>query len=240
MKIAFISDIHGNAVALESVLEDIDKKNVDRIIVLGDICFRGPEPKRSLDLVRSLDTYVIKGNADEWIYRGIKPGEVPDKALDIMRLEKKWALKQLTIDDVEYLGALPKQITTDLTNKLKIHAFHATPDSLFEVVKPSDSDETLITKLMCHQSADIFLYGHIHLPFVRFINGKCIANLGSVGLPFDGINQSSYIIVEGEGDNFNISIQRVKYDVEKVIKQLYENEYPNLELMENIIKKGTL
>lgn len=64
MKIAFISDIHGNAVALESVLEDIDKKNVDRIIVLGDICFRGPEPKRSLDLVRSLDTYVIKGNAD--------------------------------------------------------------------------------------------------------------------------------------------------------------------------------
>lgn len=66
MRIAFISDIHGNANALDAVLEDINEKNVDKVYVLGDICYRGSEPQRSQDLVRSLDTGVIKGNADEY------------------------------------------------------------------------------------------------------------------------------------------------------------------------------
>ena len=76
MKIAFISDIHGNAVALDAVLNDIEKKKVDKIYVLGDISYRGPEPKRALELVRSLNTDVIKGNADEWVVRGVREGEV--------------------------------------------------------------------------------------------------------------------------------------------------------------------
>ncbi|GAA5346504.1 metallophosphoesterase family protein [Planifilum fimeticola] len=70
MRVAFIADIHGNGVALDAVLEDIEKRKVDRIAVLGDIAFRGPEPKRVLERVRSLPADVIKGNADEWTARG--------------------------------------------------------------------------------------------------------------------------------------------------------------------------
>ncbi len=77
MKLAFISDIHGNAIALDAVLQDISAKNADKVFVLGDICYRGPEPKRALDLVRSLNCEVIKGNADEWVIRGVREGEVP-------------------------------------------------------------------------------------------------------------------------------------------------------------------
>ena len=71
MKIAFVSDIHGNATALEAVLADIEKKKADKVVVMGDISYRGPEPKKSLDLVRNLNTAVIKGNADEWLHRGV-------------------------------------------------------------------------------------------------------------------------------------------------------------------------
>src|SRR5690625_314515 len=84
MRFAFLSDIHGNATALEAVLHDAANQKVDKIYILGDLCFRGPEPKRVLDLVRSVDATVIKGNADEWMVRGVKKGEVPDAALDIM------------------------------------------------------------------------------------------------------------------------------------------------------------
>lgn len=239
MRIAFISDIHGNAIALESVLKDIKTKSIDKIIVLGDICFRGPEPKRSLDLVRSLNTEVIKGNADEWLVRGIKQGEVPDVALASMSLEQQWTVNQLSNQDLEYLDSLPLSLTCNLNDKIKISAFHATPDSLFESVNPNDNDEKILTKLMERNLADIYLYGHIHLPFVRFINGKCVANTGSVGLPFDGLNHASYLIVEGINNQFNIGIQRVKYDVKKVEKQLIESNYPNLDIVVNMINTGS-
>ncbi|RKQ29267.1 metallophosphoesterase family protein [Oceanobacillus halophilus] len=240
MKIAFISDVHGNAVALESVLEDVERKNVDKVVVLGDLCFRGPEPKRSLNLVQSLHTDVVKGNADEWVVRGIQEGEVPDPALKTMREEREWTYEKLTETDIDYLRNLPSSITTNLTNDINIQAFHATPNSLFDVVQPSVSDEELATKLMTDETADIFLYGHIHLPYVRYIKGKCVANLGSVGLPFDGLNYASYLIAEGDKQQFNVGIQRVPYDVDRVVKQLKDVGYPNLEFLTGVIKRGML
>ncbi|MBU8789407.1 YfcE family phosphodiesterase [Oceanobacillus caeni] len=240
MKIAFISDIHGNATALEAVLEDIEKKNVDKIAVLGDLCFRGSEPKRALDLIRSLNTDVVKGNADEWVSRGIKEGEVPNEALEIMRKEREWTLKQLTTEDIDFLTNLPTQLTIKLSDDIEIHAFHATPNNLFNMVLPNQSDTELAEQLMQQTSADIFLYGHIHLPYVRFINGKCVANLGSVGLPFDGSKNASYLIVEGEDKHFQVSVHRVSYDVDYVIKQLKEKEYPNYEFLRNVLVKASL
>lgn len=240
MKIAFISDIHGNATALEAVLQDIESKEVDKIVVLGDIAYRGPEPKKSLDLIRGLNTDVIKGNADEWVHRGIKEGEVPDQALDTMKKEQEWTAGQLSDEDMEYLANLPSEVTVDLTENIKVHCFHATPESLFEVVKPTESDGALEEKMMQNQEASLFLYGHIHLPYIRHINGKCVANLGSVGLPFDGLNHASYLIAEGDGTQFSTAIHRVEYDVDKVKQQLADADYPNLEFLSGVIERGSL
>lgn len=241
MKVAFISDIHGNAVALEAVLKDIETKNVDKIIVLGDICYRGPEPKRALDMIRSLDTTVIKGNADEWIVRGIQEGEVPAKVLNMMRVEQVWAVGKLEDSDLQYLASLPEQHNVQLTDQLEVTCFHATPNSLFEVVQPDEEDDVLRQKLSLDGSgANIVLYGHIHKAYVRFVEGKAVVNLGSVGLPFDGINQSSYVIVEGEGSNFSISHQRVKFETEKVIALLDEVDYPNKPFLVQVLKTAKI
>ncbi|SDZ55833.1 Predicted phosphodiesterase [Evansella caseinilytica] len=240
MKIAFISDVHGNAVALEAVLEDIASKNVNQIAVLGDICFRGPEPKRALELVRSLNTIVIKGNADDWLVRGIKEGEVPDQALQMMRTEREWTVSQLDSEDVVYLQSLPSDFSLKLSDQLQIYGFHATPDSLFTVVPPTADAETIEFEMLRKKAADLYVYGHIHLPYVRYFHGKCVANTGSVGLPFDGMAKAAYLIVEGDAKQFSVANHRVTYETEKVIAQYKEVGYPNAEFMANIIKTATI
>lgn len=234
MKYAFISDIHGNAVALEAVLKDIAAKNVDKIVVLGDLCFRGPEPKKSLDIIRSLETDVIKGNADEWVIRGVKKGEVPDHALEIMNKERDWCAAKLEKTDMDYLLGLPHSYTLNI-EAMGIEAFHATPESLFEVIPPHADDDTIYKKLMGSE-AKIFVYGHIHTPYIRYINGKVIINTGSVGLPFDGLAKASYAIVEIISGNFRTSIERVDFDIDKVTGLYESHDYPNTEMMINILK----
>lgn len=236
MRLAFISDIHGNAIALEAVLNDIRQKSVDKVFVLGDLCFRGPEPKRSLQLVRSLDTDVIKGNADEWVVRGVRSGEVPDNALEIMNKERDWTFSQLDEESIEYLKNLPTELMLEFDH-LMIHVFHATPESLFEVVLPSESDQVLVEKMM-GKEASIYIYAHIHNPYIRYINGKCIVNIGSVGLPFDGLTKPSYALLDLEEDCVQISIVRVNYDINKVIQQYNDSDYPNSEQMIMILSKA--
>lgn len=238
MRIAFLSDIHGNAVALDAVLEDINRRKADKIIVLGDLSYRGPEPKRALDIVKSLHTDVIKGNADEWVVRGIKEGEVAQSAFSMMNKERDWIYKKMDEESIRYLNELPTEIRIDVEN-VKIHAFHATPTSLFDIVQPFESDKALLEKMMAG-GADLFVYAHIHRPFIRYIEGKCLINIGSVGLPFDGLAKSSYAMVDIKSGSFQTSIVRVNYDLETVIKQYEESDYPNAKQMINVIKNARI
>ncbi|MEI7028038.1 metallophosphoesterase family protein [Paenibacillus sp. y28] len=239
MRLAFISDIHGNAVALDAVLEDIRKKAVDRIMVLGDLCYRGPEPKRALERVRALHTEVIKGNADAWTVRGVRPGEAPDQALEMMNRERHWIVSQLAQEDIDYLDGLPTELQLQVEG-VSIHAFHATPDSLFEIVLPGTEEAQLKAKLMSGADADVYIYAHIHRPYVRFIDGKVLMNIGSVGLPFDGMAKASYGILEIEAGAIRTSIERVPFEVEQVVKQYEEAGYPNAEMMSRVVRNGRI
>lgn len=238
MRLAFISDIHGNANALDAVLADIKVRNVDKVYVLGDLCYRGPEPQRSLDLVCSLNTDVIKGNADEWVVRGVNQGEVPGQVLEMMNKERDWICSQLSEENINYLRRLPSELNIEVEGT-KIHAYHATPESLFEVVLPGEHEETLTSKMMLKE-ADLYIYAHIHRPYVRYINGKCIMNIGSVGLPFDGLRKASYAIVDLIEGSFQTSIVRVGYDINQTIEQFKQSDYPNKEQLINILENAKL
>lgn len=237
MKIALLSDVHGNAVALEAVVQDIWKRQVDKILVLGDICFRGPEPKESLRIVQSLDAEVIKGNADEWVVRGIHHGEVPEQAFDIMNQEREWTLSKLNNEEINYLKELPETMSFSAGN-LNIFAFHATPNSLFEVIPPDAPDNTFSEKMFSTTDADIYFYGHIHKAYIRYVNGKTVVNLGSVGMPFDGVKKASYALLEIEDNNFQTSIIKVPYDVDKVIQQVQNSDYPNKDFLCQVLVKA--
>ncbi|WP_211749315.1 metallophosphoesterase family protein [Paenibacillus sp. Marseille-Q4541] len=238
MKMAIISDIHGNATALETVLRDISNKGISDIIVLGDLVFRGPEPKKVLNLLRSTSALVLKGNTDEWIIRGIKKNEVPSTDYDMMSLERHWTIDQLTAEDLNYLESLPIECSLTLSATMSIHCFHATPYDLFEVILPSESIDVFREKIMTKQQASIYAYAHTHHPLLRYIDGKCIVNPGGVGYTFDGFTQSSYAIVEEENGQLRVSIERIKYDVDRVVNLYEQLRYPNAELMKQVVLGG--
>jgi putative phosphoesterase len=239
MKLAFISDIHGNARALEQVLADIQQKNVDRIYVLGDLCYRGPEPKRSLDLIRALHTDVIKGNADEWVVRGVREGEVPEQALAMMNRERDWTVLHLDRADMDYLQQLPSELRLSFEG-VSIHAFHATPHSIFDIVAPGTDDETLQSSLMSGTDSRIYVYAHIHKPYIRYMKGKILINTGSVGLPFDGLAMASYATVEITATGIRTAIERVHTDIESVVMQYNEGQYPNAAMMINVLRNASV
>ncbi|WP_018922309.1 metallophosphoesterase family protein [Salsuginibacillus kocurii] len=240
MKTAIISDIHGNARALKAILNDMEQQDVQQLYVIGDICFRGPEPKNALETVRALPAKVLQGNADLWTVRGLQKEEVPEKALAIMNQEREWTAERLTEADMDYLAQLPAEFYDEIGNGLKMHTFHATPDSLFEPVKKDASADELRNKLTLERDADVYVYGHVHTPFVREVNGKTIVNTGSVGLPFDHDPRPSYAIIDTSTGKIEATIRRVSYNLDEVINQYDANNYPNSEQMKTIIRDGAI
>ncbi|WP_082235151.1 metallophosphoesterase family protein [Halobacillus massiliensis] len=238
MRLAFISDIHGNASALEAVLQDLKNRKIDKLFILGDLAFRGLEPERSIQIIRELEAEVIKGNADEWVVRGVQQGEVPDDSLDLMNEEKEWTTNKMKSESVYYLDQLPTEIDEDFDG-VHIHAFHALPDNLFEVVQPSFSDESMKEKLMKNDEADIYIYGHIHQPFIRHIEGKIIINTGSVGLPFDGLAQPSYAVVDIEEEGVQVSIIRTSYNLEETVEEVKSSDYPQKKLLRELLMNAS-
>ncbi|GLV14650.1 serine/threonine protein phosphatase [Alicyclobacillus hesperidum] len=237
VRVAFFSDVHGNELALDAVLHDIREMGCDKVYMLGDICFRGYAPKACLDKVMDVADVVVRGNADEWIVRGVREGEVPPERLDVMNGERAFALHQLTTEDVRQLNDLPttcESLDPDLDSTWL--AFHATPDDTFAIVPEGVSDSVIEQSIIGSNPHKLFFYGHIHIPYVRRIGDRTIVNIGSVGMPFDGIAQASYAIVDNSRFDTQIHLRRIPYDVEAACKRYDEVGYPLATAMANVLR----
>lgn len=254
---AVLSDIHGNAAALDAVLRDLDRTQPDRVAVLGDLAYRGAEPKRSLELVRSLGATVIGGNADLWVLREIQRGEVPDRALTRMNRERDFTRAHIDDADLDYLSALPDTATLGLGSGLDLFLCHATPDSRFEIVLPDESNERLAAlylsgatrpssaqgphKISPSQPPAAAAFGHVHLAFARFLRGSLVFNPGSVGMPFDGLPKASYALIEvADSATLTISVRRVAYEVASATEALYRVDYPEADRIAQSLVRAEL
>lgn len=233
MKIALISDVHGNLIALESVLEDINKQSVDKIICLGDIIGKGPNSKEAIDICRKECDLVIRGNWDNGIYNAYillnqgQTSEIHDKTL--------WYINNIGSQRIEYLGSLPHSTEFYLSGKL-VRLFHAHPQSFNRYYADSPIENRL--ELFDYSndsdikySADVAVYADIHSVYMQIIHGKQLINIGSVGNPLD-ITQASYVILEGgnnDGASFNVQFIRVPYDIEKAVAAAKETDVPDLD-----------
>ena len=245
MKIAIISDIHGNLEALKSTLQDIKKRNVDKIICLGDTIAKGVHPKECLKLVRENCEIVIQGNSDKYFsmeHANIK--ELPEEE----QKKIKWNQSLITDEDRKYLLSLPFCYEFYMSGSL-VRLFHATPIANDKTVVNISDIQTknqmfLPSKNTSTQKiADVVIYGHLHHPYMDKIYNKTLINVGSVGNSFDVIRndekdssvlettKSNYLIVEGEYGSkeytSDISFQFVKvpYNIEKEL----EDENLNIE-----------
>jgi len=256
MRIAIISDIHGNLEALKSTLEDIKKKNVDKIFCLGDIIAKGVHPTECIKLIRENCDIVIRGNTDEYFSKEHTNIEELDET-EQKRI--KWNKSLISNEDREYLLNLPFSYEFYLSGSL-VRLFHATPTIIDKRVLNYDSFTEKYNmflpseKTMSNSIADVVIYGHLHHAFLDKIYNKTIINIGSVGNSIDVVRnekrdssylettKSNYLIIEGEYDsreyNSDISFTFVKvpYNVDKEL----EDESLNIEkdAYHNELKEG--
>jgi putative phosphoesterase len=189
LRLAVLSDVHGNLAALEAALADIKRHRPDRVVVAGDLCFFGPRPAETVDRLRAMEAdgaAIIAGNTDvavaDFDYAAAFPWleEVPAGH----RAAVEWAHEQLSDEQLDWLRALPaeRRIWTDTT---LILACHGSPGSQTAGL-PTDLDPGVTMERVTRTDARVIACGHTHVADVRELGRKLICNPGSCGIAFDG------------------------------------------------------
>lgn len=227
-KIAFISDIHSNIEALESVLNDIRSKSIDEIYCLGDLVGYGPNPNEVIELIRNEKITTVMGNYDDAV--GFEKDSCgcsynPGRETEVGEESLSWTIKVTTKENKEFLKSLPKKLSIEIEG-VKVLLVHGSPlNYLLEYVKPSTSSERL--KILLKEThEDIIINGHTHLMMAKHIQGKAILNPGSVGRTKDGIPGATYMILTIDSSVFWYEFVYAKYDVKRTIEKIVEYGLP--------------
>lgn len=239
MRIALFGDVHGNLTALRAVVADMDALGVERRICLGDLAFRGPEPREVVAAVAEMRLEaVVVGNTDQWLFQGFPEGFAPgEERMRQLETYRAWCLERLDAASLDWLHRLSLRHTTSL-GELAVCAVHSSPRSTEDWYPSSLSDQELERIFEGAPASDVLVYGHIHTPFLRRIHGRWLANAGSVGNPLDGDARASYLLIEAEGGSVTLSIRRVRYDVEQAARVAAERGFPNAEGYAEALRAG--
>jgi predicted phosphodiesterase len=237
MRVALLSDIHGNALALEAVLADIDSHGgADAYWVLGDLVALGPEPVRTLEILTSLPhARFIRGNTDRYVYAGDRP---PPNVEDAQRNPQlltalvevantfAWTQGMITSSGwLEWLRALPLELRVTLPDGTPFLGVHASP---------GQDDGPGIDprqKTIAAADADLLCVGHTHLPFDTMIGGIRVVNPGAVSLSLTGDKAACYGLLNVSSDGYSIALHQVHYDRDAVIEQLKHLGHPGREYL---------
>jgi len=231
MKTAILSDIHGNVVALEAVLKDLERQEgVDHIVVAGDLFSFGPAPNAVLaKLTQMSHARFLLGNTDRYLLEGTYPstygsGDWQDKLL----FSFHWTAERLEGEGLRFLEVLPAfQLVSD--GEYQLLAVHGSPRSDEEGLT-MQTEASDFKAMSIGLRVAVLACGHTHVPMDRSVGGLRVVNAGSVGLPFDGDPRACYAVVscptvDGDGPIL-VQLTRVAYDVEEVVEQFYACRHP--------------
>ncbi|MEM6388105.1 MAG: metallophosphoesterase family protein [Pseudomonadota bacterium] len=226
MKIAVLSDIHGNSAALRAVLQDIDTQGVDLVVNLGD-CFSGPlDAEGTAELLHARPMPTVRGNHDRLLI---------DRPKEEMGPWEAWVIDALPEAALDWCRSLP--LTLEIDDILFCHATpHADDENWLDHRGPQD-------RLIARDLADVVQHaegithsltfcGHTHCPrSVRLPDGRRIVNPGSVGCPayFDtrmsppfvmqtGAPDARYVLVEKFDSDWSVNLRTVPYDASAMVR----------------------
>lgn len=216
-RLAALSDLHGNATALEAVLKDIDRQRPDAVLIAGDLVVNGPEPALVVDVLRALPaatTLIVQGNTDiaaaDFDYGAAYPW-MTDGVPDAIVAAAEWAHDALGDDRVDWLRRLPSERrwrTDDDTLVLVCHASPGSQTAGFD--KELDPNVTL--ERVSRTDARVIVCGHTHQPEIRDLGWKLIVNTGSAGYVFDGDPTASWALIDIEDGEVRAEIRRTEFD----------------------------
>lgn len=232
--LAIISDIHGNSVALEAVLADLESRGgADYLLNLGDLAVFGPDPSGVISMLETHQPVIqIRGNTDRYLIEEQYPGKPDGNDWQSEVLASfPWTAQQLGHDGLAYLAQLPAQRRLELDREHTILAVHGSPRSDEENIKPDTPEDELSAMMRSGGDFNFLLCAHTHVPVDRMVDGRRVLNVGSVGLPFDGDPRAGYAFIrlQPEGQ-YDVEMRRVAYDVEAVIAHLWEINHPTAEV----------
>lgn len=248
MKVVILADIHGNSIALNKVLEDIQSiGGVDEYWFLGDFAAIGHDPIGVLEQISNLsNTRFIRGNTDRYICTGELPRpQFPDVIKDPSLAQLHIQIVRSfswTAGAISAAGWLPwfKKLTLDMrfilpdgSRVLAVHAAPGTDDGTG--INLNISDEELL-KLISGVDAELVLVGHTHLPFDRTVGNIRVVNPGSISNPFPPDLRTSYAILEADENGYKLNHKQVDYDREAVIKAVKEVNHPAFEYITRFMK----
>jgi predicted phosphodiesterase len=234
LRIAIVSDIHGNRTAFEAVLADLQQTSPDLIFHGGDLAASGASPAEIVDRIRELGWQGVVGNTDEMLWKTEPLKELASQSPKLRPLFA--AIEEMVPAICEALGQERLAWLRSLP-RIQIHGpmalVRASPENLWRAPMPPASDAEL-ESVYGPLGQPIAIYAHIHRPYIRSVAGMIVANTGSVSLSYDGDRRAAYLLL----DESKPEIRRVEYDVDKELKALSLCGLPHADWVAKILESG--
>jgi putative phosphoesterase len=213
VKLAAISDIHGNLEALKKALSTIEDRKVDSIICLGDLVGYGPFPNEVIELIRKRNILSILGNYDAAVLEE-KFNYIRDT--EVNKFCMPWAAKELKDENRSYLRSLPKNIVLEFEGK-NIRFVHGSTRKINEyLLEGSKNAEEVMNEL----KEDVLVCAHTHIPYAKNYGTKIILNDGSIGKPKIGRPNGTYMEIYISKGKVDTEIVEFEYDYEKTASDM--------------------
>lgn len=225
MRVALISDIHGNFVALKAVLGNLRASHVSQIVCLGDVATFGPQPRQVIRQLRDIDIPIAMGNMDAWLLNP-KPHAYRDENTRWITEIELWGTEQLTSSDIGYLRTFQPQIEVSQSSDTSLLCVHGSPRSDTDIVLATTPEDEL-ERMLAGCQATVVAGGHTHTQMLRRFREMTVINPGSVGLAIERSSLTSevrnppwaeYAVVGLEKGELRIEFRRVPYDVGELIR----------------------
>ncbi len=237
MRLALISDIHGNLPALEAVIDSIAADpSVDATYHLGDLVGYAPWPDEVVALLQGYHIPGIAGNYDSTVATGYEHCgcryEDPRQE-ELSHLSYAWTLEHCSPETKRRLGRLPFRLDVrpngGHASGPTVILVHGAPtlNTLYWTEDRPDSFNLKMAKSAGAKAGDVICFGHTHKPWHREVEGIHFVNTGSVGRPKDGDWRAGYTVLDLSDGGVDVSVVRVEYDVERVMEAIRESSLPN-------------
>lgn len=250
MRIAILSDIHGNCVALDAALADIDAnvhEVVDEYWILGDLTAAGAQPLAVMERLTNLpNARFVRGNSERYLTTGARPLATPVEALTDLSLlpayvgvleSFAWTAGAIAAGGyLPFLLELPLEQRLTLANGSRALLVHASPgaDDGPGFV-PMYSDEAMGERLDGCE-ADLVCVGHTHWPQSFHLNGVHVVNPGSVGNPMIPCLRATYAILEADESGYTVERRAVAYDRRLAEKKVWEARHPQAKFVVSFLR----
>jgi len=248
MRIALLSDIHGNTLALDAALADIETLGgVDSYWLLGDFSSMGYDPVGVLERVTTLpNASFLRGNHDRYTVSGERPGPTLEQAQANPQLipfmlsmagNLAWTQGHIRASGWwNWFTQLPLELRLTLPDGTRLLGVHAAPGlDDGPGITPPLSDDALHA-LLAPAEADLVIVGHTHMPLDRTVGPVRVFNLGSVSNPLSPRLQASYGILEANPSGYDLQLRSVQYDNQAVIKELQDAKHPAVDFLTKFMR----